>query len=77
LSACGRAGLEADQYDTLHAEARGGRFYPGQGEIPLAAILDSLPEGLPIGVEAPCADYMELPLIARAALGVRGPPEHR
>jgi sugar phosphate isomerase/epimerase len=54
--------------DALRAEARGGRFYPGKGKFPLAAILDALPDGLPIGVEAPCAEYKALPVIARGQL---------
>ncbi|MDM0025221.1 sugar phosphate isomerase/epimerase family protein [Variovorax saccharolyticus] len=54
--------------DAIRAEARGGRFYPGEGEFPLAAILDALPEGLPIGVETPCAQYRSLPVVERARL---------
>ncbi|MEJ8857971.1 TIM barrel protein [Variovorax robiniae] len=54
--------------DALRAEARGGRFYPGEGEFPLTAILDALPAGLPIGVETPCAQHRSLPVVERARL---------
>ena len=37
----------------LMAEARGNRLLPGEGALALNAVLDSLPKGLSIGVEAP------------------------
>ena len=52
----------------LKREARGGRYYPGAGELPLARILDALPEGLSVGVEAPCAQYAGLPVTERGRL---------
>jgi sugar phosphate isomerase/epimerase len=52
----------------LRAEARAGRLYPGQGVLPLAELLDALPEGIPIGVEAPCAEYANLPPAERGRL---------
>lgn len=52
----------------LMAEARGGRYLPGEGELPLAQLVDSLPAGLPMGVEAPCADHEGLPVIERGRL---------
>jgi sugar phosphate isomerase/epimerase len=50
----------------LRQEARGGRHYPGTGDIPLAQILDALPEGLPLAVEVPRAQDAGLPVIERA-----------
>jgi sugar phosphate isomerase/epimerase len=52
----------------LKAEARGERFYPGEGELPLADFLRALPAGVPIGVEAPCARYAGLPIPERARI---------
>ena len=52
----------------LRAEARTDRFYPGLGELPLTALLDALPAGLPVGVEAPCLEYAGLPVIERGRL---------
>jgi len=37
----------------LRAEARTDRLYPGEGALPLADLLDALPAGIPLGVEAP------------------------
>jgi len=37
----------------LALEARARRLLPGQGELPLAALLGALPAGIPVGVEAP------------------------
>jgi sugar phosphate isomerase/epimerase len=54
--------------DALKAEARGGRFLPGEGELPLARLLDALPASLPMGVEAPCAAHANLPVVERGRL---------
>jgi sugar phosphate isomerase/epimerase len=54
--------------EALRAEARGGRFFPGNGEFPLAAILGALPAGMPLCVETPCAQYASLPVRQRARL---------
>ena len=54
--------------DALRREARSGRLYPGEGALPLTEILDALPVGLPLGVEAPCADYAQLPVIERGRI---------
>lgn len=51
--------------EALRAEARGGRFLPGEGELPLDALLDALPPGLPIGVETPCAALADLSAVER------------
>lgn len=36
----------------VRREARGGRLYPGEGQLPLAALLAAAPD-VPIGIEAP------------------------
>jgi sugar phosphate isomerase/epimerase len=63
---CDARGPRPATADALKREARRERYYPGTGDIPLASILDALPEGLPIGVEAPCADDTALPVTERA-----------
>ena len=62
------ARAEPPAADGLRSEARTDRFYPGLGGLPLTALLDALPPGLPIGVEAPCAGYAHLPVIERGRL---------
>jgi sugar phosphate isomerase/epimerase len=54
--------------DALRAEARGDRYLPGEGELPLGKLLDALPAGLPIGVEAPCAEHAAKSVIERGRL---------
>jgi sugar phosphate isomerase/epimerase len=65
---CDARGPRPSTTDALRREARTGRFYPGAGEIPLPAILDALPAGLPIGLEAPCAEHAHLPVVERGRL---------
>lgn len=52
----------ADPTDArLADEARQGRLIPGDGELPLADIMNALPAGIPVGVEVPGrATYPEL-----------------
>jgi sugar phosphate isomerase/epimerase len=50
----------------LMAEARGNRLLPGEGVLPLDAMLDALPEGLSIGVEAPTRELAGLAFNAAA-----------
>jgi sugar phosphate isomerase/epimerase len=48
--------------DAMH-EARGARLLPGDGRLPLGALLDALPAGIPVAVEAPqSADGGDSPL---------------
>jgi hypothetical protein len=37
-------------------EARTGRLFPGDGELPLAELLGALPAGASLAIEAPVAD---------------------
>ncbi|WP_158926304.1 sugar phosphate isomerase/epimerase [Acidisphaera sp. S103] len=52
----------------LRPEGRGGRFYPGEGELPLARFLRAFPANIPIGIEAPCARYAHLSVLERARI---------
>lgn len=36
-------------------EARQGRLFPGEGELPLIAFMDALPRTIAVGAEVPCA----------------------
>jgi sugar phosphate isomerase/epimerase len=54
--------------DDLRTEARMRRLYPGQGELPLGSLLDSLPAAVPIAVEAPCERYANVPPVERGRL---------
>jgi sugar phosphate isomerase/epimerase len=62
------ASAVAPKPDGLKAEARGGRFYPGEGELALGDLLRALPAGIPIEVEAPCAQYAGRPMLERARI---------
>jgi sugar phosphate isomerase/epimerase len=50
----------------LMAEARGNRLLPGEGALPINAMLDALPAHLPIGVEAPTQELAGLPIVDAA-----------
>jgi sugar phosphate isomerase/epimerase len=61
-AAAGRPTASAD----LMAEARGNRLLPGEGTLALNAMLDALPKGLSIGVEAPTRELAGLTFAAAA-----------
>ena len=46
-------------------EARSARLYPGDGALPLRAMLDALPNGMPISLEAPVWANRHLPVHER------------
>jgi sugar phosphate isomerase/epimerase len=50
----------------LRAEARGGRIYPGEGELWLCEFLAAFPPTIPVAVEAPSAANAGLSPIERA-----------
>lgn len=50
----------------LIREARTGRLLPGEGALPLAALVAALPAGAPLAIEAPCRDTAGLPALERA-----------
>jgi sugar phosphate isomerase/epimerase len=52
----------------LRAEGRGGRFYPGEGELPLGEFLRAFPDNIPVAIEAPCAEYAGLSPLERGRI---------
>jgi sugar phosphate isomerase/epimerase len=54
--------------EALRREARSGRLYPGEGELPLFALMEMLPPGVPLEIEAPCEAAAHLPLVEQARL---------
>lgn len=62
------AALAPPPADGLRSEGRGGRFYPGEGELPLLDLMAAVPREVPVAVEAPCAGYAHLPVLERARL---------
>ncbi len=57
-----------DTVDKLRVEARTDRLYPGEGSLPLAALLDALPADIPLGVEAPCVRDAACTVVERGRL---------
>lgn len=55
---------------TLRQESLGARLYPGQGDLPLFALMDALPEGIVVDVETPVAANRELSPAERARLAL-------
>ena len=52
----------------LRAEARGGRLYPGEGELWLTDFVAAFPPGTPIAIEAPSERHAAMPPVARARM---------
>lgn len=52
--------------EALKTEARGGRYLPGEGDLPLAELVAALPAGLALGVETPCAALAGTSVMERA-----------
>lgn len=65
---CDARGPKPQDTDQLRREARSGRYYPGQGELPLADIVNSLPADRPLAVEAPCETLAHLPIEERGKI---------
>jgi sugar phosphate isomerase/epimerase len=57
--------------DDLATEARGRRLHPGEGGLPLHALLDALPDGLPLSLEVPHPSFAGLGHAERAARALR------
>jgi sugar phosphate isomerase/epimerase len=57
--------------EDLQAEARGGRLYPGQGDLPLAELVAALPRDLPMSVEAPSRTHAGRSVVERARESAR------
>lgn len=58
----------ADPPEDLVAEARQDRLFPGEGQLPLDALLRALPADLPASIEVPSLSRSTLPLVDRARL---------
>jgi sugar phosphate isomerase/epimerase len=56
---------------SLRNEARTGRFYPGEGALPLGAFLAAMPADARLGLEAPCHAYAHLPVVERGKIAGR------
>jgi sugar phosphate isomerase/epimerase len=52
-------------------EARTGRLLPGEGVLPLAALIEVLPATVPLAIEAPCRATADLPAVERARRAYR------
>lgn len=65
---CDARGPKPFGTDQLRREARSGRYYPGQGALPVAEIVNALPAGVPLAVEAPCEAVAHLPIETRGKL---------
>lgn len=65
---CDARGPKPLDADGLRREARSGRFFPGQGELPLHKFVSAIPRGLPFAVEAPCETLAHLSIEARGRL---------
>jgi sugar phosphate isomerase/epimerase len=55
----------------LIREARTGRLLPGEGVLPLAALIAALPATVPLAIEAPCRATADLPALERAKRAYR------
>jgi len=50
----------------IPVEARSHRLYPGEGSLPLLDLLDALPPGIPLSLEAPASHCAQLSVLQRA-----------
>jgi len=50
----------------IPVEARSHRLYPGEGSLPLMELLDALPPGVPLSLEAPASRCAHLSVVERA-----------
>jgi sugar phosphate isomerase/epimerase len=55
-----------DDARALIREARTGRLLPGEGVLPLKALVAAFPDALPLAVEVPCQATASLPPLERA-----------
>lgn len=56
---------------SLIREARTGRLLPGEGVLPLAALVAALPPAAALAIEAPCRATAHLPALERAKRAYR------
>lgn len=65
---CDAAAARPPDLERLRYEGRSGRFYPGEGELPLVDLMHALPADIAVAVEAPCAAYAGLSPLERARI---------
>ena len=54
----------------LRPEAFNGRFYPGEGELPVEEFIKAFPRSAAVAIEAPSARYAALSLVEQARLAL-------
>jgi sugar phosphate isomerase/epimerase len=54
--------------EALRQEARAGRLYPGEGELPLFELMNALPKDIALDIEVPCERVAHLPPMEQAQL---------
>ena len=59
---------QSKSVDEMRRESRTARLYPGEGQLWLDELLDLLPPGVPLSIEAPSAAHAHLTVADRAAL---------
>lgn len=65
---CDAAGPRPATREGRIAESRTARLHPGEGDLPLAELVDLLPEDVVLELEAPHPDHLDLAAVARARL---------
>ena len=65
---CDAPAMAPDSVEGIIAEARGGRMIPGEGGLPLGALLSALPEHAFLSVELPMANDPRPPAARAAAI---------
>jgi sugar phosphate isomerase/epimerase len=68
---CDGAAAPPTDEASLRNEARTGRFYPGEGELPLGKFLAAMPADARLGLEAPTRAYAHLPPVERGRIAGR------
>ncbi len=62
---------EAPAFEQLATEARSGRLHPGEGGLWLNALLDAVPDRLPMSLEVPHPSFADTPYVERARQSMR------
>lgn len=71
LHLCDASATPPDGIEQLRAEARGARFFPGEGELWLEDLIKSVLPGTPIALEAPTLRHDGLPTVERMRLAAK------
>jgi sugar phosphate isomerase/epimerase len=68
LHLCDAPALVPSTVDEKRREARGGRLYPGEGDLPLRALISAAPDNTPVAIEAPHVHFAKRPWAEQARL---------